>query len=145
MPVQKKSLETYWNHHVTLLIIMRSFLFQIWKLCTITTINPSSQCLEQERKNISRYSFGDKIIQNCLKIDATHYYNNDYWDKKFRKRLLVLEADIITIKTKHWFDVSSSKDAFLQNMFQKTAFAFISVINHYHINGLHQFWDTLYK
>ena len=38
-----------------------------------TTINPRSQCLEQERKNILRhYLFGDKIIQNCLKIDATH-------------------------------------------------------------------------
>ena len=34
-----------------------------------------------------------------------------YWDKKLKKRLHVLEADIITIK-KHWFDVSSSKDAF---------------------------------
>ena len=32
-----------------------------------------SQCLVQERKNILRYHlFGDKIIQNCLKINATH-------------------------------------------------------------------------
>ena len=34
-----------------------------------------------------------------------------YWDKKLKKRLHVLEADIIAIK-KHWFDVSGSKDAF---------------------------------
>ena len=26
-----------------------------------------------------------------------------------------------------------------------TAFTLVSRINHYHINGLHQFWDTLYK
>ena len=25
-----------------------------------------------------------------------------------------------------------------------TAIALVSVINHYHINGLHLFWDTLY-
>ena len=35
-----------------------------------------------------------------------------YWDKKHKKRLHVLEADIIAIKTKHWFDDSSSKDTF---------------------------------
>ena len=33
---------------------------------------------------------------------------------------------------------------FLQNMFQMTALTFVSVINKYHINGLHLFWDTLY-
>ena len=35
-----------------------------------------------------------------------------YRDKKLKKRLHILEADIITIKKKHWFDVSTSKDAF---------------------------------
>ena len=34
---------------------------------------------------------------------------------------------------------------FLQDMFQMTAIALVSVINHNHINGLHLFWDTLYK
>ena len=43
-----------------------------------------------------------------------------YWDKKLKKRLHALGCDIIAIK-KHWFDVSSSKDAFLQNVFQMTA------------------------
>ena len=39
-----------------------SFLFQIWKY------------LGEERKNILRhYLIGDKIIQNCPKIDATHF------------------------------------------------------------------------
>ena len=33
-----------------------------------------------------------------------------YWDKKLKKGLRIQEADII-IK-KHWFDVSSKKDAF---------------------------------
>ena len=56
----------------------------------------------------------------------------DYWDKKLKKGLHVLEADIITIKKKYWFDVSSSKDAFLQDMFQMTTIALVSVVNHYH-------------
>ena len=70
-----------------------------------------------------------------------------YWDKKLKKkRLHVLEADIITIENKHWFDVSSSKDAFfLQDVFQMTTIMLVSVIKHYHIYGLRVFWDTVYK
>ena len=48
-------------------------------------------------------------------------------------------------KQKHWFDISSRKDAFLEDGFQMTAIALVSVINHYHINGLHLCWDTLYQ
>ena len=33
---------------------------------------------------------------------------------------------------------------FLQDVFQMTAIVLVSVINHYHINGLHLFWDILY-
>ena len=33
---------------------------------------------------------------------------------------------------------------FLQEVFQIITKAFVSVINHYHINGLHLFWDILY-
>ena len=32
---------------------------------------------------------------------------------------------------------------FLQDIFQMTAIALVSVINHYHINGLQLFWDAL--
>ena len=79
----------------------------------MTTINPRSRCLGQERKDILRhFLFSDKIIQNSLKIDATHKYDNDLLLRQETKnKLHVLEADIITIK-KHWFDISSSKDAF---------------------------------
>ena len=60
-----------------------------------------------------------------------------YWDKKFKKRMHVPEADIKTIKKKqHWFDLSGTKDAFLPNVSQMTAIALVSVINHDHINGL---------
>ena len=38
----------------------------------------------------------------------------------------------------------AQKMHFLQNGFHMTAIALISVINHYHINGLHLFLDTLY-
>ena len=34
---------------------------------------------------------------------------------------------------------------FLQNVFEMTALTIISVINHYHINRLHLFWDILYN
>ena len=40
--------------------------------------------------------------------------------------------------------MSSWKDVFLQDMFQMTTTALVSVINHYHINGFHLFWNTLY-
>ena len=34
--------------------------------------------LDKRGKNILRpYLLGDKIIQNCFRIDATHYYDND--------------------------------------------------------------------
>ena len=33
---------------------------------------------------------------------------------------------------------------FLLDVFQMTTIALVSVINHYPINGLHLFWDTLY-
>ena len=56
--------------------------------------------LDKRGKTIlSHYLFGDKIIQNCLKIDATHYYNNDLVLKQeTQKRLHILEVDMITIK-----------------------------------------------
>ena len=34
---------------------------------------------------------------------------------------------------------------FLQDVFQMTAITLVPVINHYHINGLHLFWDILYN
>ena len=40
--------------------------------------------------------------------------------------------------------MSSWKDAFLQDVVQITAIMLVSVTSHYHINGLHLFWDTLY-
>ena len=104
-------------------------------------------------KNILRhYLFGDKMItyletksfKTVSKwMQLINMITIYYWDKNLKK-LHVLEADIITIKKK-WFDVSSSKDAFLLDEFQMTAIALVTVINHYHINELHVFWGTLYK
>ena len=34
---------------------------------------------------------------------------------------------------------------FLQYVFQMSAISLVSVINHYHIDGLHLFWNTQYK
>ena len=34
---------------------------------------------------------------------------------------------------------------FLQDVFQMITFALVSVINQFHINELHLFWDTLYS
>ena len=43
----------------------------------MTTINPQSQCLGQEKKILPHYLFGDKIIKKYLKKDATYKYYND--------------------------------------------------------------------
>ena len=68
-----------------------------------------------------------------------------YWDKT-QKRLHVLEVDVITIFKKNFDSMSlAQRTHFLPDQFQMTAIAIVSVINHYHINGLHLFWDTLYK
>ena len=53
--------------------MLYSFLFQILKLHALATINPWSQCFRQEKKKkMRRNLFGDKTIQKCLNIDATH-------------------------------------------------------------------------
>ena len=54
-----------------------------------------------------------------------------------QKKLHVLEGDI-TIK-KVLILCLTQRIHFLQDMFQMTAIALVSVINHYHINGLHLF------
>ena len=55
-----------------------------------------------------------------------------YWDKKLKKRLHVLEADI----TKKNIDLMclAQRMHILQDMFQMTAIVLVSVINHYHID-----------
>ena len=57
---------------ITLLIIMLfSFLFQIWKYYTITTINPWSQCLRREMKNnLCHFLQKSKISQKIYFISA---------------------------------------------------------------------------
>ena len=64
-----------------------------------------------------------------------------YCDKKLKKRLNVLEDDIITNK-KNIDLLSSSKDTFLQDVFKMTVIVHVSAINHYHRNGSHLFWYT---
>ena len=67
-----------------------------------------------------------------------------YWNKKLKKRLHVLEAGIIILKKNiDWMSLAQMMH-FLKDVFQMTSFTLISVINHYHINRLHLFWDTLY-
>ena len=44
----------------------------------------------KERANIlRRYLFGDRIIQNCLKIDAIHQYDNDLLLRQETKKKFV--------------------------------------------------------
>ena len=66
-----------------------------------------------------------------------------YWGQKLKNKWHVLKAGMITIK-KHWIDLSSLKHAFLQDVFKMTVIAGVLVINHYHMNGLHLFWNALY-
>ena len=67
-----------------------------------------------------------------------------YWDKKPPKRLQVLEVDIIIIQKNINLMSLAQRIHFLQDMFQMTTIALVSVINPNPINGLHLFWDTLY-
>ena len=58
-----------------------------------------------------------------------------YWDKKLKKRLHILEADIISIKKNINLIPLAQSMHFLQDVFQMmTTSALTSVINHYHIN-----------
>ena len=69
---------THLTQNTLLLIVLCPFLLQIQRYYTITTINPWSQWLWHEKKNILPHNlFGHKIIQNCLQIDAIHSYEND--------------------------------------------------------------------
>ena len=61
-----------------------------------------------------------------------------YWNKKLKKRFHVLEADMITIKKNIDLMSIDQRMHFLQVVFQMTAIALVSVINHCHINGLHE-------
>ena len=54
----------------------------------------------------------------------------------------VREADIITIKKTLIWCFWLKGCIFYRTCSKMTIFAFVSVINHYHINGLHLFWDT---
>ena len=66
-----------------------------------------------------------------------------YWDKKLKKWLYVLEADIITILKNIDLITLAERVHFLQDMVQTSVVSLVSVINHYHIYGLHLFWDIL--
>ena len=66
-----------------------------------------------------------------------------YWDKKLKKRLHVLEVDIITIKKDIDLMFLAQRMHFLQDVFEITAVALVSLINNYYINELNLFWDTL--
>ena len=61
-----------------------------------------------------------------------------------QKWLHVFEADIKTIKKNIDLMSVTQRMHILLDMFQMAAIALVSVINHYHINGLHLFWDSLY-
>ena len=67
-----------------------------------------------------------------------------YRVKKLKKRLHVLEADIVIIKRNIDLMFLAQRMHFWLDVFQITAVVVVSVINHYHINRLHLFCDTLY-
>ena len=57
-------------------------------------------------------------------------------------RLNVLEADIITIENIDLMFLDERMHI-LKNLFQITAIVLVWVINPYHINKLHLFWNNL--
>ena len=79
----------------------------------------------------------------CLKIDATHWYDSD---------LLLRQAQWLSFGTcpvkNASFELETSNECFFNCCyinFQDTQSFFeflVSVTNHFHINGLHLFWDS---
>ena len=68
-----------------------------------------------------------------------------YWDTKFKRRLHVLEADIIPIKKNINLMSLAQRIRFLLDVLQVAAIALVSVINHRNSDGLHLFWDAIYN
>ena len=95
---------------------------------------------KKEENILRHYLFGDKnhskLSQNrCKPINMIMIY---YWDKKLKKILHVLEADIMTILKKTLIRMSlAQRMYFLQDVFILSTIALVSVIDNYHINGLH--------
>ena len=94
---------------------------------------------KEEEKFFVTFYLASKSIQNCLKIDIFMIY---YLDKKLKRRLHVLEGDIITIKNISLTSLAQRMH-FLSDVFQMTAIALVSAINHYQFNGLYLFWDVI--
>ena len=68
-----------------------------------------------------------------------------YWDKKLTKKNIKCPGSWYNNNLKNInLMFLAEMMHFLQDMFQITTIAPISVIYHYHINGLHLFWNTLY-
>ena len=85
--------------------------------------------------------FGDKIILNYLKIDATHLYDYDLLLKlEIQKKIAC--PGIWLIKKNIDLMSLTQRIHFLLDIFQMSTIVFVSVINHYYINGLHLLWDT---
>ena len=83
-----------------------------------------------------------KLSQNICKPLIWKWFIIETRNSK--KRLPVLEVDIITIKKNINLMSLVQRMYFLQDMFQMRDIVLVSVINHYHSNGLHLFWDILY-
>ena len=118
-------------------------MLQIWKEFTIKTIYSRSLYLGQERKKYFWETKSFKSVSKQIKpINMILIYK---WDKKLKKkkRLHVLEVDIITVKRTLVCCLQLKEWIIYKTLSKMTAIVPVSVINHYHINGLHLFWDTL--
>ena len=179
---------------------MCSFLFQIRKYNTITTINPRSECLRQERKilcvttyletksfktvqaifrrklNFNNYPQSSQIYRCVHKFQAIGSVinlNKKTENPRSGKKLFTRCSDNVDTvrdsfgrspkkslrrRSQELGLLRASVQRILKKDFQQYPYRFqierkltqadmqflVSVINHYHINGLHQFWDTLY-
>ena len=84
------------------------------------------------------------IYTRCLKIDATHEYDNDlllkqaqwrsFGTRPVKNASFELETSNQFLKKITIISASRTCNLFFQFL--------LSVINHYHINGLHLFWDS---
>ena len=83
----------------------------------------------REKNIFHHYLFRNKIIQNCLKIDAPYQYDNYLLLRQQTQQIwLVLEADTIKIsKTTTLIWCLAQRMHFLQDVFQVTTIVLFSV------------------
>ena len=126
------------------------FLFRTWKQYTITTFNPSSQYLGQEKKNIFWHYIFDTANHWKLSEKPINMIMFYYWDKKLKKK----KKKIACIGSWYNNNLKKKKACYFICLVQRMHFFIERILNDRHgtcfsnksfiiLMGCNLFWDTL--